>query len=65
VERFSGRTKPIAFFEYDPAVKPTIDSVVQRVHPQDRADLQQVIANASRGRQISSLPIACCCLTGE
>ena len=36
-------------FEYDPGVKPTIDSVVQRVHPQDRADLQKVIADASRG----------------
>jgi PAS domain S-box-containing protein len=36
-------------FEYDPGVKPTIDSVVQRVHPQDRADLQKVIADASQG----------------
>jgi PAS domain S-box-containing protein len=36
-------------FEYDRSVKPTIDSVVQRVHPQDRADLQKVIADASRG----------------
>jgi PAS domain S-box-containing protein len=36
-------------FEYDPAVKPTIDSVVHRVHPQDRLDLQKVIADASRG----------------
>jgi PAS domain S-box-containing protein len=36
-------------FEYDRSVKPTIDSVVQRVHPQDRADLQKVIDGASRG----------------
>jgi hypothetical protein len=36
-------------FEYDRSVKPTIDSVVQRVHPQDRADLQKVIADASGG----------------
>src|SRR6267154_414238 len=36
-------------FEYDRSVKPTIDSVVQRVHPQDRADFQKVIADASRG----------------
>src|SRR5713226_4585629 len=36
-------------FEYDRSVKPTIDSVTQRVHPQDRADFQKVIDGASRG----------------
>lgn len=36
-------------FEYDRSVKPTMDSVVQRVHPQDRADFQKVIDGASRG----------------
>src|SRR5258706_15032683 len=36
-------------FEYDRSVKPTIDSVIQRVHPQDRADFQRVIDGASRG----------------
>jgi formate hydrogenlyase transcriptional activator len=36
-------------FEYDRSVKPTIDSVAQRVHPQDRADFQKVIDGASRG----------------
>jgi PAS domain S-box-containing protein len=36
-------------FEYDRSVKPTIDSVMQRVHPQDRADLRMVIDGASRG----------------
>ena len=35
-------------FEYDPAVKPTINSVVQRVHPYDRALVQQVIDRASQ-----------------
>ena len=35
-------------FEYDPAVKPTIDSVVQRVHPDDRALVQQVFDRASQ-----------------
>ena len=35
-------------FEHDPAVKPTIDSVVQRVHPDDRALVQQVIDRASK-----------------
>ncbi len=36
-------------FQYDRSVKPTIDSVVQRVQPQDRADFQKVIDGASRG----------------
>ena len=36
-------------FEYDRAVKPTIDLVVQRVHPEDRVDFQNVIDRASRG----------------
>jgi PAS domain S-box-containing protein len=36
-------------FEYCRAVKPTIDSVVQRVHPEDRADFQKVIGGASGG----------------
>ena len=36
-------------FEYDLSVKLTIDAVVQRVHPQDRADFQKVIDGASRG----------------
>jgi len=36
-------------FEYDRSVKPTIDSVMERVHPQDRADFQRVIDGASRG----------------
>src|SRR5260221_1310167 len=36
-------------FEYDRSVKPTRDSVAQRVHPQDRADFQKVIDGASRG----------------
>ena len=36
-------------FEYDRSVKPTIDSVVQRVHPEDRADFKLVIDRASAG----------------
>jgi PAS domain S-box-containing protein len=35
-------------FEYDNTLKPTIDSVLQRVHPQDRALVQQVIEGASQ-----------------
>ena len=36
-------------FEYDRSLKPTIDSVVQRVHPEDRADFKLVIDRASAG----------------
>src|SRR3989442_12765475 len=35
-------------FEYDSTLKPTVDSVVQRVHPDDRALAQQVIDHASQ-----------------
>jgi PAS domain S-box-containing protein len=36
-------------FEYDRSVKPTIDSVAQRVHPEDRADFEEVINRALAG----------------
>jgi PAS domain S-box-containing protein len=36
-------------FEFDRAVKPTIDLVVQRIHPEDRADFQKVVDRASGG----------------
>ena len=36
-------------FEYDRSVKPTIDSVAQRVHPEDRADFKQVIHRVLAG----------------
>jgi len=36
-------------FEYDRSVKPTIDSVVQRVHPEDRAGFEEVINRAVAG----------------
>src|ERR1700675_2287834 len=36
-------------FEYDPSVKPTIDSVAQRVHPEDRAGFEEVINRALIG----------------
>jgi PAS domain S-box-containing protein len=35
-------------FEYDRAEKPTVNMVLQRIHPQDRALQQQVIDRASR-----------------
>ena len=34
-------------FGYDDGIKPTLDSVLQRVHPEDRAEFQQVIDAAS------------------
>ena len=34
-------------FEYDSTLKPTLDSVVQRVHPDDRVLVEQVIDRAS------------------
>ena len=36
-------------FEYDHTLKLTIDSVVQRVHPDDRPEFQKVIESASAG----------------
>src|ERR1700741_2141972 len=36
-------------FEYDGSVKTTIDSVVQRVHPGDRRDFEEVINRALAG----------------
>jgi PAS domain S-box-containing protein len=35
-------------FEYDSTVKPTVDSVLQRIHPQERALAQEVIDRASQ-----------------
>src|ERR1700722_9572734 len=35
-------------FEYESAAKPTIESVIQRVHPQDRALVQEVLDRASQ-----------------
>ena len=36
-------------FEYERSLKPTIDLVVQRVHPEDRADFKEVINRALAG----------------
>jgi PAS domain S-box-containing protein len=43
---WSGETYRI--FEYDPAEKPTLSMLLQRIHPQDKALVQQVIEGASR-----------------
>jgi transcriptional regulator with GAF, ATPase, and Fis domain len=34
-------------YDYDPAIKPTVEMVLQRVHPEDRSLVQQVIDRAS------------------
>jgi len=44
---WSGETYRI--FEYDHAHKPTMDLLVQRVHPEDRPDFLKVIESASAG----------------
>jgi len=36
-------------FEYDRSVKPTIDSLMQRVHPEDRVDVKEVINRSFAG----------------
>jgi PAS domain S-box-containing protein len=36
-------------FEYDRSVKPTIDSLEQRIHPEDRTDFKEVISRAFAG----------------
>jgi len=36
-------------FEYDRSIEPTVDSVLQSVHPEDRADVQEVINRAIAG----------------
>src|SRR6202045_1810922 len=36
-------------FEYDGSVEPTMDSLAQRVHPEDRADVKDVINRAFAG----------------
>ena len=35
-------------FQHDPAAKPTLELIIQRTHPDDRAAVQETIDNASR-----------------
>jgi len=38
-------------YEYDPAIKPTLQMVLQRVHPEDRSLVQEFMDGASRAGQ--------------
>jgi PAS domain S-box-containing protein len=38
-------------FEYDPSVKPTIEMILQRAHPEDRAVASQFIEDASKNER--------------
>src|SRR5271155_3738948 len=38
-------------FEYDPSIKPTIERVLQRIHPDDRAMIGQLLNETSRGER--------------
>jgi len=38
-------------YEYDPALKPTFQSVLERVHPDDRELVQEAFRGASRGEE--------------
>ena len=38
-------------FEYGPETRPTVELVIQRVHPEDRAFVRQVIDRAAQGRK--------------
>ena len=38
-------------FEYDPANKPTVEFILQRTHPEDRAFLQETLDQAARDRK--------------
>jgi DNA-binding NtrC family response regulator len=35
-------------FDYEPTVRPTVETIVQRIHPEDRATVQQIMEGASR-----------------
>src|SRR5271166_4778347 len=37
--------------EYDPSIKPTIERVLQRIHPDDRAMMRQFLDETSRGEK--------------
>jgi len=35
-------------FDYEPTVRPTVETIVQRIHPEDRATVHQIMERASR-----------------
>ena len=46
-------------FQYDPTMKPTVDLVLQRVHPEDRALAQQTIERAHKRGRTLNMSIDC------
>ena len=45
--------------EYDPRIEPTIERVLQRIHPDDLAMMRRVLDQTSRGEKISILRTVC------
>lgn len=41
-------TETYRIFEFDPALKPTTDMILQRTHPADRAAVERLLANAGQ-----------------
>ena len=45
--------------EYDPSVKPTIERVLQRIHPDDLAMMRQILTRHRAAKRISTLRTVC------
>jgi PAS domain-containing protein len=52
-------------FEYDRALKPTIDLLVERVHPEDRADFHKIITVSRMRPHLPLKPLVQANLTAE
>ena len=39
-------------FEYAPGCEPTIEAVIERTHPEDRSNVQQLVERVSRNAQV-------------
>jgi len=52
-------------YGYDPSTQPTVERVLQRVHPEDRALVQENIDRASSEGKIVASNVAFCCLTSR
>src|SRR6266850_1612265 len=54
VEAFQPKLPDETFriLEYDPSHEPTVESVMQRTHPEDRAFVQKTLDQAARDRKV-------------